>query len=127
MYPMGYTGRMPEAVQRSAEYFELSLNVYPAKQELDALKNVSIRAQIRKRIVRAELGNYGDHRRLDGDLLELREDKGPGYRVYLGEEGRILLLILAVGDKSGQARDIERAREYWALHKQRKRRAGHAA
>jgi putative addiction module killer protein len=117
---------MPEAVQRRAEYFELTPNVYPAKQDLDGLKDVKARAQVRTRLVRAELGNYGDHRRLDGDLLELREDKGPGYRVYLGEEGTKLILILAVGDKSGQDKDIKRAREYWAMHKSRKRRPGHA-
>lgn len=126
VYPRGYTCLMPEAHPRIAQYFELTTDDYPAKNA-EAKLEMKIRALIRGRIVRAELGNYGKHRRLDGDFLELKEMKGPGYRVYLGEEGRTLLIILLVGDKSVQAKDIKLARSYWAMHKQRKRRSDHAA
>jgi putative addiction module killer protein len=117
---------MVEALPRRAQYFELTANRYPAKDSLESLKDVRIRAQIRARIIRAEGGNYGKHRRLDGDFLELKENKGPGYRIYLGEEGRSLFLILTIGDKSSQSKDIKLARQYWMTHKQRKQGVAHA-
>jgi len=39
----------------------------------------------------------------------LRIDIGPGYRVYFKRRGRELILLLAGGDKSTQARDIKAA------------------
>lgn len=38
---------------------------------------------------------------------------GPGYRVYYATKGENLILLLAGGDKSTQARDIETAKELW--------------
>jgi putative addiction module killer protein len=118
---------MPEAIRRTAEFFDLGNGNYPARHQHLGLKDRKVRAHVGKRIIRAELGNYGKHRRLDGDLLELKEDKGPGFRIYLGEEGQTLLIIVVIGDKSNQSRDIDTARQYWAIHKQRKRRASHGA
>ncbi|MNG41324.1 hypothetical protein D3C84_1304310 [compost metagenome] len=36
-------------------------------------------------------------------------DVGPGYRVYYMERGDVLIVLLAGGDKSSQARDIKSA------------------
>lgn len=48
--------------------------------------------------------------RLDSAALsEMRIHTGPGYRVYYTRSGRTIYLLLLGGDKSTQARDIERA------------------
>lgn len=39
----------------------------------------------------------------------MRIDCGPGYRVYFVQHGSILVVLLAGGDKTTQARDIEPA------------------
>ena len=39
----------------------------------------------------------------------MRIDYGPGYRVYFKKRGRELIILLAGGDKSTQAKDIEAA------------------
>ncbi len=39
----------------------------------------------------------------------MRIDVGAGYRLYFTRRGRILIVILAGGDKSTQGKDIERA------------------
>ncbi len=43
-------------------------------------------------------------------LSELRIHYGPGYRVYISEKGKVLLLVLCGGTKHTQRKDIERAK-----------------
>jgi putative addiction module killer protein len=40
----------------------------------------------------------------------MRITHGPGYRVYYKQTGKTLIVILCGGDKSTQAKDIERAK-----------------
>jgi putative addiction module killer protein len=65
------------------------------------------------RLKRLANGNPGDVRPVGKGVSELRIDTGPGYRVYFGADGDDLILLLAGGDKSTQARDIETAHELW--------------
>jgi putative component of toxin-antitoxin plasmid stabilization module len=44
-------------------------------------------------------------------VSELKVDVGPGYRVYYSQRGNRLLLLIAGGDKSTQAKDISKALE----------------
>jgi putative addiction module killer protein len=76
--------------------------------------DISVRARIQARILRFETGNLGDHKLLGDGVWEARLPFGPGYRVYFGKSGRTLVLLLLGGDKRSQAKDIERAKAYWA-------------
>ena len=49
-----------------------------------------------------------------GDVLELRLDDGPGYRVYLGRLSKTTYVVLIGGDKSSQVHDIKVARKLLA-------------
>ena len=77
-----------------------------------SLKDRVVKERIQARIRRIESGNYGDHKRFLG-ILEIRLDFGKGYRLYCGEKGNTLVVLLAGGDKSTQNKDIRRAIEYW--------------
>jgi putative addiction module killer protein len=43
----------------------------------------------------------------------LRIATGSGYRVYFGQDGETIVILLCGGDKSSQNRDIEKAKIYW--------------
>ena len=64
-------------------------------------------------MLKVESGNYGDCRSVKDGVFELRLTFGPGYRVYFGEDGDTVVVILCGGDKSSQAHDIEKAKAYW--------------
>jgi putative addiction module killer protein len=86
-------------VERTDEYAEW----------IDALKDRVGRARILVRVERLIAGNPGKHRELTDGVAELKVDFGPGYRVYYSQRGTRLLLLLAGGDKSSQAKDIQLA------------------
>lgn len=68
-------------------------------------------ARIQVRLDRLAAGNPGDVKPVGGGISELRIDYGPGYRVYYQQKGDVLIVLLRGGDKSSQAKDINRARE----------------
>jgi putative addiction module killer protein len=76
---------------------------------LDGLRDTRARARVLARIERLAAGNPGDAAPVGEGVSELRIDIGPGYRVYFKKRGRELILLLAGGDKSTQARDIRAA------------------
>ena len=63
-------------------------------------------------------GNLGDYRSVGDGVFELRFRFGPGYRVYFGQIGNTIVLLLCGGDKSSQTRDIKQAKAYWQEYKE---------
>jgi putative addiction module killer protein len=76
---------------------------------VDNLRDMRGRARILARIERLALGNPGDVKAVGEGVSELRIDYGPGYRVYYTQHGQSLVILLAGGDKSTQAKDIKTA------------------
>jgi putative addiction module killer protein len=76
---------------------------------LDGLRDVRARARVQARIERLATGNPGDAEPVGEGVSELRINYGPGYRVYFKQRGRELIILLAGGDKSTQAKDIKTA------------------
>lgn len=78
-------------------------------QWLDGLHDIRARARVLVRIERLAAGNAGDVKPVGEGVSELRIDYGPGYRVYFTKRGHEVVVLLAGGDKSTQARDIKAA------------------
>ncbi|NEP46257.1 MAG: hypothetical protein F6K35_46490 [Okeania sp. SIO2H7] len=53
------------------------------------------------------------------EIVGLRINYGPGYRIYFGQIGLTMILLLCGGDKSTQQQDINRALDYWTDYNNR--------
>jgi len=76
-----------------------------------ALRDRTAKARINIRIRRLSLGNSGDICPVGEGVPELRTHYGPGYRIYLKEQGDALIILLAGGDKGSQDQDIRIAKD----------------
>lgn len=85
----------------------------PFREWLEALADREARARVRVRINRIRLGNFGDCKSVGGGVSELRIPYDPGYRVYFGKQGNMVVVLLCAGDKRTQTGDIEIAQLRW--------------
>ena len=90
------------------EYLILQNGKAPIIEWLNSLDNI-IRKRINQRILRIEDGNFGDCKKISDDISELRFAFGKGYRIYYTEENNKIILLINGGDKSTQAKDIQKA------------------
>ena len=58
-----------------------------------------------------EYSAYGDYKRLESKLFELRFFFAKGYSIYFTEQNNKIILLLNAGDKSSQSKDIKQAKE----------------
>ena len=84
------------------------------------LKDTKTQSVIRARIDRLAYGLAGKCEPVGQGVFELKIYFGPGYRIYFGEEGHKMILLLLGGDKSSQRQDIGKAQIYWKDYQRRK-------
>jgi putative addiction module killer protein len=65
-------------------------------------------------------GNTSNVKPIGEGAAELRIDRGPGYRIYFGWDGKVLVILLGGGTKRRQQNDIEAALRRWRDYKRRK-------
>ena len=100
-------------IARSVEYYESPNGRTPYIEWFDSLKSGSGKNIVRTRLARLRAGNFGDCKPVGEGVFELRVHAGPGYRVYFGQAGTTVVLLLIGGDKSTQHKDIPVAQAYW--------------
>ncbi len=77
------------------------------------------RSRIQDRLTRIEQDdNFGDTKKIDNELSELRFNFGSGYRIYYTEINNTVVLLLNAGDKKLQSNDILKAKEYLTIWRQ---------
>ncbi len=91
----------------------------PFAEWLDCLKDMRAIVKIEKRLEKVSLGNLGNYRTVGEGVCELKIDYGFGYRIYFGQIGSKIILLLCGGDKSTQAQDILTAKKYWRDYERR--------
>jgi len=85
----------------------------PFTEWLYNLQDVIVRKRILARVSRLQQGNHGDCEPVGEGVSELRLFFGSGYRVYFGEQGKQIVVLLCGGDKGSQSKDIDQAKTYW--------------
>lgn len=110
---------MPDAKPRFVFAYETKNRHAPFTEWLDGFGDESADAAIVvARVERVENGNFGDCEAVGHGVTELKIDEGPGYRVYFGQLGDIVVLLNG-GDKSTQTADIKKAHALWDEFKSR--------
>ena len=97
-------------VEREIRLYQTSAGLVPFSEWFDSLDDVRMQQRIDARLARIRLGNFGDAKPVGEGVCELRLDFGPGYRIYFGQEGRTIVILLCGGDKSSHQRDIKKAK-----------------
>lgn len=92
----------------------------PYKKWFDTL-NAQAAAKVTVAKARIELGNTSNIKWFDG-IGEYRIDWGPGYRIYLIQDGKDLIILLGGGTKKRQQADIKKAKMLHKEYKTRKKR-----
>lgn len=100
------------------EYLD-SNNQSPFGRWFDQLDRTAA-AKITVGLARIALGNFSNVKGVGGDVLEYKIDYGPGYRVYIGRDGDVLVILLGGGAKKRQSKDIQDAKARWQDYKKRK-------
>jgi putative addiction module killer protein len=82
--------------------------------------NAPAAAKITTALYRLEQGHRSNIRSVGKGVLEYKIDFGPGYRIYFGQEGETLIILLGGGSKKTQAGDIRFAQARWGAYKSRR-------
>ena len=114
-----------QPIERELRIYQSADRRVPYQDWFDRLRDMRARQKIQARIARLRLGNLGQSRSLGEGVYELKVDYGPGYRVYFGQDGPVLVILLCGGDKSTQRADIAKAKVYWFRYKQERKDAHH--
>ena len=92
----------------------------PYKKWFDSL-NAQAAVKVTVAKARIELGNTSNIKWFDG-IGEYRIDWGPGYRIYLIQDGFEIIVLLGGGSKKRQQQDIKKAKALYKEYKTRKKR-----
>lgn len=87
--------------------------------------NATAAAKVTVAKLRLELGNTSNIKWFDG-IGEYRINWGPGYRIYLAQDGKQLIVLFGGGTKKSQQSDIDQAKELYHEYKKRKKHADEA-
>jgi putative addiction module killer protein len=79
-------------------------------------------AKVAVALYRLEQGNVSNVKSVGKGVSEYKIDFGPGYRIYFGQEGDELVILLGGGAKKTQDKDIQIAQTLWTEYKQAKAR-----
>ena len=96
--------------QRIVKIAQLSNGKTPFIDWLESLDKVT-KSRIQSRLTRLLENNFGDHKKIDNEIFELRLKFGSGYRIYYTEIDNVIVLLINVGDKSTQNKDIQKAKD----------------
>jgi len=110
---------MQQAVPRKVETYVTCEGKDVFQGWLNGIADRRATALIEKTIAKARLGNLGQHKSVGEGVQEIVLNYGPGYRIYFGEHGTTLVILLLGSTKKRQDAAIKLAKRYWNDWKER--------
>jgi len=112
-----------EGEPREIRIYRTANDKEPFTEWLNSLRDRKGREKINSRLKRVMAGNLGDSSFIEGGegVYELRIDFAGGYRIYFGQVGSTIIILLCGGDKSSQKKDIRKAKKYWKDYRKRQK------
>ncbi len=98
-----------------------TFGINPFEKWFNRLEPVAA-AKVATALYKLEPGNYSNVKSLGSGVFESKIPFGPGYRIYFGQDGDELVLLLGGGTKKQQDKDIEISKKYWLEYKLLKKR-----
>jgi putative addiction module killer protein len=99
--------------------YETADGSVPLDKWVEELRDRRMKTKLEIRLRRVATGVYGDVKAVGEGVMEMREDIGPGFRIYFARQGTALVVLLCAGTKQTQHADIEHAKDYWRDWKRR--------
>jgi putative addiction module killer protein len=78
-------------------------------------------AKVTTALYRLEQGNFSNVKPVGEGVSEYKINFGPGIRIYFGEDGDELVILLGGGTKKMQRKDIKEAQMLWTQYKKEKK------
>ncbi len=105
------------SITRKVEIKKLVIggSVCPFDEWFETLE-VEDQYMVQTRLARVELGSFGEINSVGDGVFELKFRKGRAIRVYYGQIGKVIVLLITGGDKRTQKRDIKKARELFKTY-----------
>lgn len=101
--------------------YETEDHRFPFEKWLNNLADLNAKIRIRTKLDQLRLGHLGNAKSTGDGVFELKIDYGPGYRIYFGLAGKLIILLLCGGIKKTQSKDIKQARAYWINYRSRRK------
>ena len=101
MYLVGYNSGMEKEINATNHF----------NKWFKGLRDIVVKRKVLARLDRLKNNNFGDFKRIDNNLFELRFFFGSGLRIYYTIRSEQVVLLLVGGDKSSQSKDIKHAKQ----------------
>lgn len=82
--------------------------------------NAPAAAKVAAAVYQLAAGNFSNVKGVGSGVFERKIDFGPGYRVYFGRDGNVLVVLLGGSSKQRQQEAIAAAKERWSDYRRRK-------
>jgi len=82
--------------------------------------NAQAAARVARALYRLTEGNFSNVKAVGQGVSEYKLDTGPGYRIYFGQDGEKLVVLLAGGTKKRQHLDVKNAQVRWREYRRRR-------
>lgn len=91
-----------ESSPRIVLYYQTVEGIKPIFAWLNTLNDAKGKVAVFERLKRAQRGTLGHCDDLGGGVWGFKIDVGPGYRVYFGQDGPVVIILLCGGKSMGR-------------------------